>query len=136
MELNAAAVARRLTPEFLDQQSDQWVARLYRWLAGQRALTVRLREALIIRTSDRRHVAAFLGERPQVWLPPEGETAYQVVDRAVASDPGALEFLVSLGLTVPDVVDEVLERSSRDTRPTKSSLPIILRTWGSFPRRW
>ena len=81
---------------------------LYRWLAGQAALLKSLREKPVVRRSDGEHVAAFDGDRPQVWLPPEGETSYPVVDRTVAADAEALEFLRRLGLTEPDAIDEVL----------------------------
>jgi hypothetical protein len=108
MELDSDAVVRRLGPDFLAQQSPEWVVSLYRWLAGQTAQLKTLRERPIIRRSDGEHVAAFVGDRAQVWLPPENETSYQVVDRAIAADADALAFLNRLGLTEPDAVDEVL----------------------------
>lgn len=64
----------------------------------------------MIRRSDGEYVAAFAGDKPQVWLPPDGETSFLVVDRTIAADPGALEFLCDLGLTEPDAADEVIDR--------------------------
>jgi hypothetical protein len=108
MELDPDAVVRRITPSFLDRRPAEWMISLYRWLAGQAALLKSLREKPVVRRGDGEHVAAFDGDKPQVWLPPNGETSYPVVDRTVAADAEALEFLRRLGLTEPDAVDEVL----------------------------
>jgi hypothetical protein len=108
MELNPDGVVRRIEPTFLARQSTEWIISLYRWLSPQTALLNTLRSKQIIRRSDGEHVAAFAGDKPQVWLPPDGETSFPVVDRAIAADPDALAFLGNVGLTEPDVVDEVL----------------------------
>jgi len=108
IELDPDAIVRRLDSSFLDRQPAHWTVLLYRWLAGQPALLKTLRERPVIRRSDGQHVAAFEGDRPQVWLPPDGETSYPVVDRSVAADTEALDFLCRLGLTEPDAVDEVV----------------------------
>jgi hypothetical protein len=122
MELDPDAVVRRIDPSFLARQSTDWIISLYRWLAAQPALLNTLRWKPVIRCSDGEHVAAFAGDRPQVWLPPDGETFYEVVDRAVAADPEALDFLRRLGLTEPDAADEVmttiLPRYQGDEKPS------------------
>jgi hypothetical protein len=109
MELDPDALVRRIDPGFLGRQSTDWIISLYRWLAAQPALHTTLRLKPVIRSSDGEYVAAFAGDRPQVWLPPDGETSYLVVDRAVAADPEALGFLRGLGLTEPDAADEVMD---------------------------
>lgn len=108
MELTPEAVARRLQPAFLTHQTRDWMIRLYGWLLGQAALIRDLRERRIVRRADGEHVAAFDGDRPQIWLPPSGDTSYAIVDRAMAADEQALEFFRRLGLTTPDLVDEVI----------------------------
>lgn len=111
MELDPDAVVRRIDPDFLARQSTEWIILLYRWLGTQPGLLNTLGSKPIIRRSDGEQVAAFSdGDKPQVWLPPDGETSYPVVDRAVAADPKALEFLCDLGLTKPDAADEVMTR--------------------------
>src|SRR5262249_39515736 len=59
MELDAEAVVNRLATDFLDQQSTEWMIRLYAWLSSQAALMRNLREREIIRRSDGHHVAAY-----------------------------------------------------------------------------
>ncbi|ORB68790.1 sacsin N-terminal ATP-binding-like domain-containing protein [Mycolicibacterium tusciae] len=109
MELDPGAISRRIEPSFLARQSTEWIISLYRWLAAQPALHATLRLKPVIVSSDGEYIAAFADGRPQVWLPPDGETSYPVVDRAVAADPEALAFLCSLGLTEPDAADEVMD---------------------------
>lgn len=108
MELNPDAIVRRLDPGFLAQQSTDWIISLYRWLAPQAALTQLLRAKAIIRRSDGEHIAAFAGNKPQVWLPPESETSFPTVQRVIANDSEARTFLQRLGLTEPDLADEVM----------------------------
>lgn len=109
MELDPASIVRRIDPNFLAQQSADWMISLYRWLAAQPGLHDALRLKPMIRRSDGQHVAAFDEyDKPQVWLPPSGETSFPVVLRAIATDPEALEFLSDLGLTEPDAADEVM----------------------------
>ena len=108
MELNADAVVHRIDSSFLARQSTDWIISLYQWLAKQAALFTTLRWKPVIRRSDGEHVAAFAGDAPQVWLPPDGETSFPVVHPAVAADSEALDFLCSLGLTEPDLADEVM----------------------------
>jgi hypothetical protein len=120
-ELDPDAVVRRIDPSFLARRSTDWIVSFYRWLAPQAALRDTLRTKPMIRCGDGQHVAAFVDDEPQVWLPPDGETAYRVVDGTVAVDPDALEFLCSLGLTEPDAADEVmtaiLPRYDGDEKP-------------------
>jgi hypothetical protein len=127
MELDGAAVVRRLTRAFLAAQTDDWVTSLYGWL--QRALLTDLRQRELIRCEDGSHAAAFDGNgHPQVWLPPENETAFRTVKRAIAADEIAYAFLRELGLTEPDLVDEVITSvvrlHSRCARPRESSASV------------
>lgn len=122
MQLDPAAVVRRIDEGFLARQSTDWIISLYRWLAAQPALRYTLSVKPFIRRTDGEHVAAFSDDdKPQVWLPPDGETSFPVVDRKVAADPEALEFLRDLGLTEPDAADEVmttiLPRYQGDEKP-------------------
>jgi hypothetical protein len=123
MELDPDTVVRRIAPDFLARQSTEWIILLYRWLGTQPGLLNTLGSKPIIRRSDGEHVAAFAGDKPQVWLPPDGETSYLVVDRAVADDPEARDFLRNLGLAEPDVADDVLitilPRYQGDERPNQ-----------------
>ncbi|MBI4608002.1 MAG: hypothetical protein HY726_03205 [Candidatus Rokubacteria bacterium] len=110
-EVTWDTVVARLTAKFLEAQDDRWVMRLYQALADQRALVRDLRTKPIVRQADGRHVSPIdANGAPLVWLPPEDETTFPTVKRTLAEDDRARQFLVSLGLSVPDVADEVIER--------------------------
>ncbi len=122
-EVRMDRVVEALTGEFMAGKSDDWIVLLYHALKGRDALWRRTRRGQgalpvllnkpFIRTESGRHVRPFEhlphGVVPRVYLPPEGETGFEVVSRAVAADAEALEFLVELGLDVPDVQAEVRE---------------------------
>jgi hypothetical protein len=113
-EIDPEAFARRLTPAFVEEQTDNWMVRFYEFLAGQRALWGPhgvLRRVPFLRLESGKHVMPFLQDgSPRAYLPPaDGGTGVATVKRSIAKDPKALGFLRALGLTEPDAVAEVLE---------------------------
>jgi hypothetical protein len=114
-EIDPEAFARRLTPAFIEEQTDNWMARFYEFLAGQRALWGPphgvLRRVPFLRLESGKHVMPFLQDgSPRAYLPPsDGSVGVATVKRSIAKDPKAFGFLKALGLTEPDAVAEVLE---------------------------
>lgn len=119
-EVTPEVVVTRITREFLAGQPDEWIVGFYEFLLDNPALSRRpqyaggpfgiARTKPIVRLEDGHHVVPFRGDgRPAAYLPGTVETEFPTVRRAVARVPKAREFLTSLGLTVPDVVTEVLE---------------------------
>jgi len=119
-EVAAAEVVSRLTADFLQAQPDEWIARLYAFLAtdGRLWRAPRFddeapgpaRAKPIIRLEDGRQVAPFDAEgRPAVYLPGPGASNVPTVRRAIADSPVAQPFLAALNLTAPDVIAEVLD---------------------------
>jgi hypothetical protein len=119
-EVTPEGVVAKLTGDFLQVQSDEWIARLYAFLFADPALwrTPRFpgeppgaaRAKPIIRLEDGSHVAPFDAlDRPAVYLPGPAGSSLPTVRRAVADSPAARQFLEALNLTEPDVVAEVLE---------------------------
>ena len=108
-EVGIERVLEVLTPEFLARQSDEWIARLYRVLGEQKGLAQTLHQRPLIRTESNEHVAAVgpSGDL-QIWLPPTGPTTFPTVKRTVAAARESRAFLGLLGLTEPDLVDDVL----------------------------
>lgn len=110
IEVRPEMVIRSLTEPFLERQNDDWIIRLYAFLGEQRSQWRTAQERPILRLEDGRQVPPFRDDkRPNAFLPPEGETAFPIVRRAVAADEKAWQFLRALGLTEPDLIDEVLE---------------------------
>ena len=107
-ELTTDAFISRLGKEFLEAQSDSWIEKLYEFLSGQPSLRWRLRGAPLIRLEDGTHVPPYLDEQAQAFLPSKIATDFPLVRSAVCASETALEFLRSLGLTLPDPIDDVV----------------------------
>jgi hypothetical protein len=109
-EVRPEELAFKLRGDFLVRQDDEWIVRLYSFLAGQQALLrqARILEMPWIRLEDGSHVRAADGSKRMAFLPGEEETGFPTVRRAVCVTPDALKFLQSLGVTAPDPVDDVI----------------------------
>ena len=108
-EIDAEAFARRLTEEFLSKQSDNWVCEFYEFLSefGSWVRNI-LKRRPIIRLRDSSHVVAFdIHNKPQAFLPTPQGSRFPTVKTEVCNTERSMEFLQSLGLEEPDVVDEV-----------------------------
>ena len=122
-EVTPADLVARVTREFLQAQSDEWITRFYVFLFTDSALwraprfegdeSGPARAKPIIRLEDGRHVVPFASQdrpdRPTVYLPGPVASSLPTVRRAIADSPAARQFLEALNLTEPDVVAEVLE---------------------------
>jgi hypothetical protein len=118
-EITPESFARFLTPEFLSNQTDEWMIHFYSFLLDQEALWREkqswigpgiLRTMPIIRRSDNQHVVPFRDDGlPLVYLSPNGKTSFPVVKKTITTDRKALLFLTKLGIREPDVVSEVVE---------------------------
>lgn len=98
-----------LTKEFLEAQSDEWVLRLYEFLSGQeKALRRRLDTVPLIRLDDGTHVVARENGMAKAFLPSAIATSFPTMRRAVGATPEVRLFLMSLGITEPDPVDDVI----------------------------
>lgn len=108
-EVTPASIVGRLNREFLTRQTDEWIARLYEFLGARRALHLQCRRMPLIRLEDGSHVTAMATGEPQAYLPTERETGFPTVSRKVCASEEPLDFLRSLGLNEPDLVDGVIE---------------------------
>lgn len=108
VEITPEMVVSRLTKSFLEKQSDSWVCRLYEFLTGQPALRWRFGDLPLIRLADGSHVVAHKNGMAQAFLPSAAETGFPTVRLSVCSEESAMKFLDSLGLTAPDLVDDVV----------------------------
>ena len=108
-EVTPATLITRLTREFLEAQSDDWIVQLYRFLNGQRSV---LRDHLdtipIIRLSDGTHVVVQKNGKPQAFLPSDIETGFPIMRRSVCAPDDVRDFLISLGIEKPNPVDDVI----------------------------
>ncbi|HGM5016727.1 TPA: DUF3883 domain-containing protein [Pseudomonas aeruginosa] len=108
-EITPTKLVPSLTKSFLETQSDEWVLRLYEFLSGQeKALRRHLDTVPLIRLDDGTHVVARENGKPKAFLPSAIATSFPTVRRAVCATPEVRSFLLSLGITEPDPVDDVV----------------------------
>lgn len=109
LEVRPERVLRGLSTEFLQSQPEEWIVSLYSFLSSQKAQREQLRGLPLVRLEDGSHVVPFGGNgAPRVWLPPDEPTTFPTVKRSLAQAPEARKFLRELGLSEPDLVDDVL----------------------------
>lgn len=110
-EVTPVSLVRRLTPDFLVSQPDEWIESLYQFLNGQRGWEIcRLLPTIpLVRLEDGSHTCAIVDGKPQAYLPGDSQTGFPTVRRSVCQSDDAQEFLRRLELRAPDLVDDVIE---------------------------
>lgn len=111
-EIQPQMFVSRVSKEFLEDQSDEWICKLYEFLSGQSHLwkTPGNLNKPWVRLADGKHVVAFTGEQPNAYLPSKSSSGFQTVSPAVCSSEDALSFLSgTLKLSEPDPVDDVIK---------------------------
>ena len=123
-EVDFESFARKITIEFLQTKSDEWMIDFYGRLLDQQSLWSErenlkrgkesskgiLRTKPIIRLENNEHIAPFdNNEKIQVYLPAETKSEYKTVKRALTEKEDSLKFLEKLGLTKPDLFAEIRE---------------------------
>lgn len=108
-EVRPETLLPSLTREFLAAQSDPWVVKLYEFLSGQEKTLRRHLDAVpFIRLDDGSHVVARENGKANAFLPSSIATSFPTVRSAVCATPELRQFLISLGITEPDPVDDVV----------------------------
>jgi len=108
-EVTTDALIQLLTRPFLEKQSDDWVQRLYEFLSDKHLLFHRYKNIPLIRLDDGTHVVARENDKANAFLPGAIDTGFPTIRRAVCATEKALSFLISLGITRPDLVDDVVQ---------------------------
>ena len=120
-EITPEGFARRISSTFLASQTDDWFIAFYKYLSGQEALWRSprwagdagglLRRKPILRLQDNKQEVPFRSDgMANAYLPPPEETDFPVVKREIVDNEQASEFLRRLGLSEPDVFDDIVER--------------------------
>jgi hypothetical protein len=112
-EIDPEAFVRKLDMPFLKQQTDEWLKKFYLFLSKQPGLTYIIRGKPILRLENNSHVSPFnapyeRNKTPNAYLLRDGESKFPLVKRALLADETVYTFLKELGLSEPDIVDEVL----------------------------
>lgn len=115
-ELRLENVLPKLTSEFLEEQSDEWIVRLLAFLYGQKAERERLAGMSLVRLESGKHVVPMIDGSPKAFLPSEhGEDSKSRMDRpivhpCICEDENAVKLLRDMGISEWDAVDDVINR--------------------------
>ncbi len=108
-EIRPESFLPSLTKPFLESQSDEWILQLYEFLSRQEKVLRRHLETVpFIRLEDGSHVVAFENGEARAFLPSASATDLPTMRSVVCATPEVWQFLVSLGITEPDPVDDVI----------------------------
>ena len=118
-EVTPESFARRVTDSFFSEQSDEWFARLYRFLLRQEALWRKaargradgpIRHKNFVRLDDGRQASPFSEDGTvAVYLPHQGTQQLSTIKSELVRDSEVAEFFTRLGVQEPDIIAEVLE---------------------------
>ena len=121
-EVTPDGFARRIDHPFLSGQSDDWFFDFYGYLSGQEALwraplskcysSGILRSKPILRLENGNQEIPFRPDSitPNAFLPPPEETTFPIVRRSFMDSEQSRTFLERLGLSQPDVFDDIVKR--------------------------
>jgi len=110
-EVDFESFARKITAEFLQTKSDEWMIDFYSRLSerSDRERNI-LKTKPIIRLETNEHIAPFDNNgKVQVYLPVETKSNYNTVKLILTENENSLKFLEALGLTKPDLFAEIKE---------------------------
>ena len=118
-EVTPEIFARRVTDSFFSEQSDKWLAQLYRFFLRQEALWRKatyglpdgsIRHKKFVRLDNGRQVGPFSEDGTvAVYLAHQGARQLPTIKPEFVRDPEVAEFFARLGVQEPDLVAEVLE---------------------------
>jgi len=109
------AFVRKLGKAFLERQTDEWLVQLFIFLSKQPRLKETIKWKPLLRLKDNSHVCPFKrtspydrNETPNAYLLREGKSKFPLVKRSLLADDIVYAFLKEIGLSEPNIVDEVL----------------------------
>ncbi|RKZ84373.1 MAG: hypothetical protein DRR19_17850, partial [Candidatus Parabeggiatoa sp. nov. 1] len=112
-EFTSEKLVRRITKEFIQTQSDDWLKQLYTYLLEKARYLWKYKHNLlktkpILRLTDNQVVAAYNNAgKIQVYLPTAHESEYPTVKRCFVEHDKSLQFLQALGLDKPKAYEEI-----------------------------
>jgi hypothetical protein len=108
-EITPTKLITNLTKSFLEAQPDEWILQFYEFLSGQeKTIRPHLDKIPFIRLEDGTHVVARNNGKINVFLPSTINTGFPTIRSSVCATPEVSLFLTSLGITEPDLVDDVM----------------------------
>lgn len=113
-EYDSEKFGNDINSQFLEEQSDDWIIRFYRFLIDQKSLWRHygiLRKKEIIRLDDDTHVAPYDSNgNLNVYLPSDHRNLFPTVKDNICQNPDAVEFLKNLGVIEPDMIAGIIDK--------------------------
>lgn len=116
-EIDPKYFAKKINDSFLENRSNRWMIEFYKFLTDRKSLwdgstTYRsLKTKPIIRLQDGTNVRPFDREgNPNAFLPPKYPTGFPTIAKDIIKEDEAYNFLQKLGLTKPNIIDEVRDK--------------------------
>ena len=107
-EIMPDRILPKLDSRFLKMQSNYWLRRLYEFLHDHHHLLKRIEDLPLIRLTNGQHVPPFQDNQPQAFLPGATKTDFPTVHPEVCNSADSIAFLGTLGLTVPDPINDII----------------------------
>ena len=104
LQITPRGLIRRLDQDFLENQSEEWIIKLYEFLDTHRGLESLYRSSPIIRLNSGEHITP--DEEP--FLPSPYRIDFPTIHPHICNDR-TIRFLKHLGLRKPDLVDDVAQ---------------------------
>ena len=116
-EVTPYEFAQKISDKFLEKQDDNWMIRFYKFISNHKYLWENkyriLQSKQFIRLKDGTHVKPFNDNGlPNAYLPlKEMELSHiPVVRKEITENQQALEFFREIGISEPDVFDDIMKR--------------------------
>lgn len=112
-EVSPTKFARKITSQFLEEQTDEWMVQFYIYLDSVwKTVNNIIKDLPIIRLTDDKHVLPFKDDgSPNAYLSTEGDSDFPTLKRKLVDNEQARKFLKDvIGIPKPDIVEEVIER--------------------------
>jgi hypothetical protein len=113
--VDAKKLIRRFTATFIENQSDEWLIKLYSYLGSRKFLwddadKVAASRPLLL-NQDRKAIIPFdkNSTTPNIFLPSDRNTSYDTIYRPFINYPEAVEFFKALGIGMPDLKAEIFK---------------------------
>lgn len=109
--LDPEAVLKRISAEFIANQSTKWLHRLYEYLSERTSYQNYVKDRPIFLDQDGNGVAAF-DEKKQLilFLPDEDIGGYTTVSKELLANKATHQFIVNFGIKKPSLRDEIYNK--------------------------
>jgi len=106
--LDPEAVLKKITSDFIAEQSHKWLHKLYAYLSERTSYQAFVKDKPIFLDQDGNAVAAFdvKGQRI-LFLPDDDMTGYTTVNKGLLSNKASREFIEKFGVRKPSLRDEI-----------------------------